>query len=402
MPSSSAAAAGSRAAAISVARAAARGKFPLTPLQVAALAAGAAYTVARGLSNANISRAWNVPAPVGFTKVQDCNPTRGDPLTFVTGDAGIRFGYPNGNCTINQSNPVGTLQPSPPGVVDQYAAYWVSTTRVSVNRFATTSIYRRPAAFVLPRAVPQAEEYPIVGRLVPGWVVPALDAKPVAEPVDRRPLPFMAIPRLGVSPWPQGRDRLYDPPIPGLGVLPPTVEVTISRPGAGVRPSVRSIPSIRGVTRAIPISPKTEAKVKLPPQVYAVFRAMGYVSEVNDLIEALYEAIPRHIRARCGAHRSINAKYACVFTNLHEINIPQAVINVAYNVLEDAAVGGQFAVNDRIFDYLDNSGGLRRLLSSSGGLKPFVPDQPTLDSPIDVSARGVYEGSSRFIQSRMK
>ena len=62
-------------------------------------------------------------------------------------------------------------------------------------------------------------------------------------------------------------------------------------------------------------------------------------TEWLDFIDALYAALPGHVRGDPRYHGSVANRVRAIYENLDEIDVAQAIENVIYNQIEDAIIG---------------------------------------------------------------
>lgn len=80
-----------------------------------------------------------------------------------------------------------------------------------------------------------------------------------------------------------------------------------------------------------------------------LFRATQHlfhsITEYGDFVDALFDAIPKSKRCKT---KSLVGKSACVFAHLDDIDIGDAIVNLAWNQFEDYVIGkGLFAANQK-------------------------------------------------------
>ena len=90
--------------------------------------------------------------------------------------------------------------------------------------------------------------------------------------------------------------------------------------------------------RKPPVWPDKERKTKPPLKdaLAAAGRLYDGVTEVNDIVDAIADAIPQCKAVKGGMIARLN----CIYDNSDSLDLPQAVRNIAYNEAEDSIVGG--------------------------------------------------------------
>ena len=92
------------------------------------------------------------------------------------------------------------------------------------------------------------------------------------------------------------------------------------------------------------------------------------ITEYEDLLDALYGAIPKQYRCKT---KTIAGKSACLVKNLDKVDIGDAIVNVAWNQFEDYVLGrGLFGLNKKAAHARGDRYGFRTLNSANdyGGL----------------------------------
>lgn len=329
----------------------------LMPWMSAALTA---YDLYDSLSNADkelgpypswANREWQHPPEA--VNLTSCGPEEFGPMDFGVASCGSFVGY----CC----SPIPGHQPPPPGAsFDNYGvrregdlfSYWMveydSSAGAEPNvaqhykltsRYGGTSsrasdeLWPRRQAGIL--AGPAPEVHPQVDPMSS----PVSGAQPRPAPIpwfllpERRPNPMREEQSESGSEEP-AKDRRRAPwkhpfPFPVPPDAPPSVPPGLPRPpGKGVK------------------------EVKLSSSQVKLLKWAFQATEVNDFIEGLYDALPKHCQ---DANRSVmgtGGKSASVYRCFDEIDWEQAAVNLVLNQVEDALIGagmGQVkAINEAI------------------------------------------------------
>ena len=185
-------------------------------------------------------------------------------------------------------------------------------------RHASRAMYRRPA--VIDEPEPQLETRPgreggfihIFPRRVPDLVpelIPPLQPKP--EPA---PLPYKLIPDRPTTPWSRtsfGNGNIRRPRNPGP---------TRWKPG--------------------PRQKETRKAYANTATIRAIKYAVSFVTEVKDLIDAAYKALPGKIRAQnYDKAQTLQGRVDLLYQYAHLMNPKQFFNNVVNNAIEDAILG---------------------------------------------------------------
>lgn len=87
----------------------------------------------------------------------------------------------------------------------------------------------------------------------------------------------------------------------------------------------------------------------------ALFRALDWISEAAEVVDALYDALPKDVKARWGRDRDgrgfidqagqygidgADWKLQALYHNWHKVDVPQAIKNIVKNGVEDKVIGG--------------------------------------------------------------
>ncbi|QXP07813.1 MAG: hypothetical protein [Arizlama microvirus] len=208
-----------------------------------------------------------------------------------------------------------------------------------------------PAYWLAPQFWPNVAPYP--------WWNPA--ELPIGRPAGNpRPRPMYGprpapnpemLPETGI-----GRERATAPRVwPRVDVA---VTITPGRPpGLSVRPAARPKPPGRDVKERKFNGPGGAARLGY---VLAV-SAFDKVTEAQDFIDAVFEALPDSIQARYGDRPQDRVQ--AIWNHADQLDVAQAITNVLLNQAEDFIIGGsQGLAGDRL-----DSVGARRGLTGTWG-----------------------------------
>lgn len=184
-------------------------------------------------------------------------------------------------------------------------------------------------------------ENPIRGRMdfeqIWGRTIirPARDpARTITIPAPRK----VAMPVPVTTPVPASITETYTPPSgrrkprPGKPYQVPAVTVEVGSGNSG------HIPPRTGVHNQLPPGPLEREKkggVGLRQALGMLSRFYDGVTEANDLVDAIADAIPACRAVKGGMVSRLN----CIYDNLDDLDIAQAVANIAINEAEDKAIG---------------------------------------------------------------
>lgn len=143
--------------------------------------------------------------------------------------------------------------------------------------------------------------------------------------------------------------------------------------------------------RQAPKPREREIKMKLrgPKWIYGLQKLYHEYTEANDVIDAIYEALPENLRKGAEKARKKELKNAgkkqiigpqdkleVLYHNLDRVDLNEAFKNILKNQIEDAAVG---AANQHVKKWADSNGivlgpgGLSRNWGGQGGPSPGSP-----------------------------
>jgi len=267
----------------------------------------------------------------GFTLRAGCQSPRGGPSaqTYYSGYSGpsTQFDGYASSCLLNQAItpiPYNQAVPANIGGLVGYCEYGVP------NRYQLIEHWFRPRN--------HGEVYP---------VLPLHNIQPVVAPLAN-PLPEL-YPTPAVKPFrvPFRILPLIKSPFKESGYEYETANqnktnLTAARPselvisgGGTARPRVAVRPSQHSNTP--PPSGVKENKVKS-----AAGKAMSImanaVTETQDFVDSLWQALPARMREH-GYSGHMQDKLQDLYNHWHDVNVPKALKNVAYNQLEDMAYG---------------------------------------------------------------
>lgn len=149
---------------------------------------------------------------------------------------------------------------------------------------------------------------------------PAVNRPVIPQPITPPPLPVI---QESVS----GGGAAAPPRVPPYA-LPAAVWPIGSKPRPGVH---YRVPPYRGHRER-----KTNANLR---QALAILsKGYGGVTEMNDAVNAIYDALGQ----KCAGAKGMREKIACIYTNLPTLDGPQAVRNLVYNHYTDKYAGRIF------------------------------------------------------------
>lgn len=211
---------------------------------------------------------------------------------------------------------------------------------------ATWEIGKSGAAWSLvPRSVFNPALAYTLGLARPTWPMgdnPLLN--PVGAPAFPRPRPVW---------WSPPRWAPVTPEFPDVGPRPAP-----KSPLAPLHPNANSVTGPTGVIEVTPfnpprpVSPKgprppgrgtKERKAGLPPWAAAIWHGVGPITEGVDLVNAVYEALPRRIKVEAynkyGRQPTPQEKLMLIYNNIGKLNVGKAVTNIVENQVEDFVIG---------------------------------------------------------------
>lgn len=242
------------------------------------------------------------------------------------------------------------------GIFRQY--YYNAT----LQRTAGTSTAWLPATVGFQQPIATVPDVDKPGVMLPPWVgnVPGLISKP-GEPPWSPPAPPISIPGIIVGPRPEtgGKPIVVETP-----VSPP-----YTKPGETELYPTRTPYRVGFIPRAIPASNVRETKVAFSPMgvAPAITQWLDQISEVSDVIDAIYRALPPDVRSRYkaaidaqgdafggiggGGRQSEGAiiKLRAIYNNHHRLDAEQMAANLFDMWAQDMAVGLTEGNKGRLF-----------------------------------------------------
>lgn len=183
----------------------------------------------------------------------------------------------------------------------------------------------------------------------PGWEVKPW---PISIP-SPRPAPYSPqAPDVGPRPDPKPRPNPdpFPEPNPYPGTAPKPNPNPRTHPGTNPRsstdfdlaPGVRVSP--RPGHKPRPPGPNTkEGKAGMGPIASALWRGMGPLTEANDVLKELYEALPRSIKIKLyrknGRQPTAQEKALAIYQNMGDLDLPKALTGILQNHYEDKIIG---------------------------------------------------------------
>lgn len=257
---------------------------------------------------------------------------------------------------INSNLP---LQPYTAAGADP-AQYWnVSTSVLSVifgnanlpgvKRCALTVGYSRPStgAIHVPTYQAASMAKAVLPVLTP-HVAYELALHPAKRPVVSLPLasPLPAVPWADAPHWEHpNREVGYHPPASypqgwsyPVDVIPNSYAVTHSFNGRPANPP-------RNHERDRPPPRQREVKAKVPAAMVPLIRAVNFVTEANDFVDAIYQALPAEFRPRWKdtpyewRNPTPQAKLQAVFDNYDKLDAVDIIENLIFEHFEDRFYG---------------------------------------------------------------
>lgn len=206
---------------------------------------------------------------------------------------------------------------------------------------------------------------------LPVWSIPYRPNNPGVSPVEApqwgpapqvnpwKPPPLRVKPRPfrppGTRPFPRpGRDpdpRPSKAPSPGPKPNPRPEPSFGPRPGSQdpdptlvevLQPGHRAQLAMQPYRARRPEKGTKEKKIYDHKGVWAASKALGWLTEIGDLVDAVYGAIPKKLRLkyRKGQALTLEEKLWHIWVHLDDIDTGQAMWNTLLNGIEDLLVGG--------------------------------------------------------------
>lgn len=234
-------------------------------------------------------------------------------------------------------------------------------------RYDFVRVYHRTSAESRSYVPPYIGQFPPINAPIrmPDAVVPASPVDAVDANPFKPALPWRVIPNVRSIPLTrQTRQSGYSP-----GVRTPTYRADIVFPLIPVRPGTRpvragrTLAAPRTIPRAAAQAGPAEQKVQAPAS-FAIWRGLGWWSEMNDLVDAFYKGVPSTIKAQHS--RYIGGRTMAVMQAIREGSMQWdvALAWAAANQFTDAAVGGSIGVQRSMTDAFDRSGNLWRTVNT--------------------------------------
>ncbi|QIG67930.1 hypothetical protein EVB54_001 [Rhizobium phage RHph_Y67] len=141
----------------------------------------------------------------------------------------------------------------------------------------------------------------------------------------------------------------------------------------GAEPGQKTIIPPKGPVLTIPGEPvphppgpgTKEKKARVGAGLFKVAQSLFHaITEYGDAVDAFFDAIPK--KKRCKT-KSLVGKSWCVFMHLDDIDVGDAIVNLAWNEFEDRFIGKQlFARNQKAAQARGDPYGFRTLNSVNG------------------------------------
>lgn len=207
--------------------------------------------------------------------------------------------------------------------------------------------YVRPPRYLPNPAVQPAPVSPRPGKpTVPVVPAPHPSIDPFAWPVTYpapypRALPYWLLPYIGPNPWRSPTEQTTR----GNGVdnpAPPN-ELPAEEPSFSIEPDGSIRPSSH--PRARRVGPKEkERKMKMPMGAGFALRIVNFATEGVDFLDAFYDALPPDKKKKTKGGQIMRnvtpqEKARRLYKNFNDLDIPQALKNLAANQAEDAFYG---------------------------------------------------------------
>lgn len=266
----------------------------------------------------------------GYSLVQYCDP-------FVS--ASRYTGSPAGACVSatgqNAGNPLSSLLSSPtaPGPYIALIGPKAFVPTTSIPTWRTNSTWLASGV-----SVGGVRARPFFGPIAPPtWVpsVAAVHAPPRHVPWDVKPWPVWGKGNAPSAPSPTPSLDTGEGPIPGI---------RWSWGGYGQPARVQRVDRVntpsRVVTRPMEREVKIGANTAAGQFFFNLMKAREAVSEIMDIFGVLFDALPKHTRARYGgATASDHDKMRAVFENLENIDAGLFLAGLVQNQIEDEIIG---------------------------------------------------------------
>lgn len=141
----------------------------------------------------------------------------------------------------------------------------------------------------------------------------------------------------------------------------------------GAEPGSKTIIPPRGPILTLPGEPvphppgpgTKEKKARVGSGLLEIAQGLFHqITEYGDAVDALFDAIPKEKRCKT---KSLVGKSACIFLHLDDVDVGDAIVNLAWNQFEDYVIGkGLFAVNQKAAQARGDKYGFRTLNSMNG------------------------------------
>lgn len=135
---------------------------------------------------------------------------------------------------------------------------------------------------------------------------------------------------------------------------------TIGVPGG----PVITVPTKPGEPAHPPGYGTKEKKARVSHGMFKIAQSLFHgITEYGDLVDAVFDAIPKAKRCKT---KSLVGKSLCIATHLDDIDIGDAIVNIAWNEFEDRVIGRGFGLNQKAAQARGDPYGFRTLNSING------------------------------------
>lgn len=122
--------------------------------------------------------------------------------------------------------------------------------------------------------------------------------------------------------------------IPSVGVVPDLPTQVITVPEVGAAPKVETAPAPDTISKPITSTQTKERKLRITGAAAGAWHVINFLTEVNDFLEVLHEALPTRCRAK-GRNPSPFAMSEAIYNCFEHLDLSKAVENYVNNWIED-------------------------------------------------------------------
>ena len=253
--------------------------------------------------------------------------------------SGLALNATTTNARLTESHQTGSAYPYIHDVDALYERKAGAPSPTPVHAAPWVGVYAPPVIRVQPgyayEVAPQTEIDPNVLRRSPGVELPGdgmANPMPPGVDISERPDPPWKVEIIHVPRVPPAPRPVPNPPSPPA---PPPLPPAGRRPPRGKREKERKVYGRKPLVRLI--------------------RAIDFVSEAAEVVDAFYDALPRDVRKRWERGRKDRGltdtagqygidgadwKLQALYYNWHKVSLPDALLKTLLNHYEDKAIGG--------------------------------------------------------------